>query len=634
LLVRYDRQDVIEPFALCLSLATLHAAWHLRERGSLTYVSVNGLLCGMALLTNEITAFLVIVPLIFALLERDRRFLGRTVIALAIAVAFLLLFFLWSVELRQAGSFLDVQTATLQRLIGVVQITGLKIPGVSPLPALRQSVTQYSSSYIVLAVGFASLIWCWGKRNTRSGNFLTAWLTASYGLAIYLVAIGTLNQQFFVYILPASLVGVTLFADALIARQTRRAAHKRHGQRDRNRRLLHLTGAAACACITGLSVATWVADYTGPNDGVVLVDKFIAARLPACAVVNASGDAEKYSDVLGGRSFAFFYVGPTALAYGVHYFLLSPNDAIEREGNMSPVLASWIQEHGKRLAIFPSQVYKTVQLWYVPGSPYDPVVDAVNIPGGIYANTNGSSCGGFTITDGVPGSFYSAYQALGGKAVVGEPLSRVAGDGHGSHEQFFDGAVLTTSPGRAVRPLRVVEMLARESPSAYRRAALPPVIPHASTALRRSWLTNPAITRTYLDSQAESRTSYAAAVKRYGEPLGPPSAMPGGATGQAFADVVLETSARGTVAYAAPVTPVAAAAGLVRIPADARRPQPPPLPDPSPLGPPQPASARAFAFSLGAALSLYGSVIAALAGWRRRRQRAAEGQPRWAEDAA
>lgn len=636
-LVRYDRQDVIEPFALCLSLVTLHAAWQLRERGSLPYVSVTGLLTGLALLTNEITVFLVIVPLIFALLERDRRLLGRTVGALAIGVAFLLLFFLWSVELGQAGSFLDVQTATLQRLIGIVQTTGLKIPGISPLPALRQSVTQYSSSYIVLATGFASVIWCWGRWNTRSGNFLTAWLTASYGLAIYLVAIGTLNEQFFVYVLPASIVGATLFVDALIARPARRAAHKRqgHGYPGRDRRLPRLAGAAACAGLTGLSVASWVADYTGRNDGVVLADRFIAAKLPACAVVNASGDAEKYAYLLRGRDFSSFYVGPTALAYGVHYFLLSPSDAIERTGNMSPALASWIQQHGRRLAIFPSEIYKTLQLWYVPASPYDPVAGMVNIPDGIYASTDGSSCGGFTITDGSTGSFYSAYQALGGKTVVGEPLSRVASDGPGSHEQFFDGAVLATSHGRAVRPLPVVEMLAREDQRAYQHAALPPVITPASAVTRRSWLTNPAITRTYLDGQAESRASYAAAVQRYGEPLGPPSAMPGGATGQAFADVVLKTSARGgTGASAAPVASIAAAAGLLRIPVAAGRPQPsPPLPDPGPNGPLESASVRPFAFSLGAALSLYGSGIAVLATWQRRRQRAAERQCRWEEAA-
>ena len=195
--------------------------------------------------------------------------------------------------------------------------------------------------------------------------------------------------------------------------------------------------------------------------------------------------------------------------------------------------------------------------------------------------------------------------------------------------------MLATSHGRDVRPLPVVEMLARNDQRAYQRAALPPVIARASAVARRSWLTNPAITRTYLDGQADSRASYAGAVKRYGEPLGPPTAMPRGATEQAFADVVLKTSAMGgTVASAAPVVSIAAAAGLLRIPAAARRPQPsPPLPDPPPPGPTESASVKPFACSLGAALSLYVTGIAVVAAWQRRQQRAAERQCRWEEAA-
>ena len=248
-LVRYDRQDVIEPFALCISLLALHAAWHLRDRGALAYVSVTGLLGGLALLTNEITVFLIVVPLLFALLEGNRSLISRSAAALGIAVTFLLLFLLWAAELGLAGSFVNIQTTTLQRLIGLVQISGLNVPGVSLVGALGRSVTQYSSSYIVLAVGFAALVWCWTRRNTQSGNFLTAWLTASYASAGYIVAVGTLNEQFFVYLLPASIVGSVLLADALIAgwvqprprRHTvRRQGHPRGfptAAHDRDRRL-------------------------------------------------------------------------------------------------------------------------------------------------------------------------------------------------------------------------------------------------------------------------------------------------------------------------------------------------------------------------------------------------------------
>ncbi len=51
-------------------MVVMHAAWSLRARGTFAYVSIVGLLGGITLLTNEIAVFLVIVPVIFALLER------------------------------------------------------------------------------------------------------------------------------------------------------------------------------------------------------------------------------------------------------------------------------------------------------------------------------------------------------------------------------------------------------------------------------------------------------------------------------------------------------------------------------------------------------------------------------------
>jgi hypothetical protein len=525
----------------------------------------------------------------------------------------------------------------LQRLIGIVQITGLNVPGVPLLASLRRSVTQYSTSYIMLVGGFAALVWCWSRRNTQSGNFLTAWLTASYGLAIYIAAIGTLNEQFFVYIVPASIVGSILFVNTRIARPARRTAPVRSGHRRHGRPFSRATWLTVGTCLAGLSAANWVIDYTTPSNAVVQVDKFIAARLPRCAVVNASGDSAKYSSVLGGRSFALFYVGPTALAYGVHYFVLSTTDLTERAGNMSPELASWIQDHGRQLAAFPSQVYGSVQLWQVSAGAHDPAADIADIPGGFFVNTVSSDCGGYAVTNGKLGSFSTAYQALGGKAVIGRPLSQVTAYQHGSREQLFDGAVLTTSSGSGpvVHALPLVAMLARSRRPAYQRAALPPVVARATAAERRGWLTNPSITRAYLDGPTNSRASYAAAVRRYGKPLGPPSVIPGGQIGQAFADVILQVPRNGGAVHAASITARALAAGLIRVPAAARHPQqPPPLPDPPPLGNPQPTSVKPFVFSLGAALPLFGTVVGMLASRRRRHQPLEAARQQWVKDAA
>jgi O-antigen/teichoic acid export membrane protein len=630
-LSRYDRQNVIEPYALAAGLLTLHAAWHLADRGALPYVSVTGLLGGLTLLTNQITFALVVVPLLAAVLQRDWPLVRRSAAALAISFAFALSFLAWAAEIGLSDSFVSVQTSTLQRLIGLVQITGLNVPGVSLVGSLRASVSQYSSSYIVLAIGLVALVWCCLRSNSRSGNFLTAWLMASYGLGAYIVAAGTLNEQFFVYLLPAGIVGSVLFADALIVGRGRgRGRARRRHQRQRHRlggaSLRLAAGIACCAMVLGLSTASWAADYIGPGNGAVRASQFIAARLPACAAVNATGDAQKFSYMLGGRSLPSFYVGPAALADGVHYFLLAPSDATERDGNMSPALAAWIRDNGQRLADFPSPVYRTVQLWHVPASPYDPVADIVDIAGGVFINVIGSDCGGYSVTDGATGAFYSGYQALGGKGVVGQPLSRVTDPGGSRHEQLFDGAVLASADGSGeVHAMPVVAMMARRFPAAYRRADLPPVTASASatTAERRGLLSNGLIRRAYLGGAADTAAAYAAAVKRYGVPLGPPKATARTGVSQAFANVVLTTPAAGASVRAAAVTRIALAAGALSLPPVASAPQlPPALPDIPSLGPPEPTSVEPFALTLAAALTLYAGAIVVVAFGRRRRREA------------
>ena len=171
----------------------------------------------------------------------------------------------------------------------------------------------------------------------------------------------------------------------------------------------------------------------------------------------------------------------------------------------------------------------------------------------------------------------------------------------------------------------VVALMARRFPAAYRRADLPPATagPRATTAVRRGWLSNGLIRRAYLGGAADTLAAYAAAVKRYGVPLGPPKATARAGVSQAFADVILTTPAPGASVRAAAVTPIALAAGALRLPPVARAPQiPPPLPDIPSLGTPEPTSAEPFALTLGAALTLYAGAIVIAGSGRRRRPEA------------
>ena len=171
----------------------------------------------------------------------------------------------------------------------------------------------------------------------------------------------------------------------------------------------------------------------------------------------------------------------------------------------------------------------------------------------------------------------------------------------------------------------VVALMARRFPAAYQRADLPPVTAgaRATPAERRGWLSNGLIRRAYLGGAADTLAAYAAAVKRFGVPLGPPKATARAGVSQAFANVVLTTPAPGASVRAAAVTPIALEAGALSLPPLARAPQlPPALPDIQSLGPPEPTSAEPFALTLGAVLTLFAGAVAIVAFGRRRRREA------------
>ena len=226
------------------------------------------------------------------------------------------LWFLWALEIGIGSTFIAYQTVTLERLVGLVQITGYNAPGYSLMAAILRSVGQYVGSYMVLASGFVALCWLWLRRGSAESRFLTAWLTLSYCLGCYIVAVGTFNEQFLVYVIPAAIVAVVLVGEAALT-EISRARAIRAGRMARPRRLAGRTVAAvAVAGLLSAAGIAWVVDYTRSGDGVGRVDQFIARRLPACSVVNASGDPVKYSYLLHGRKFTDFSVGPAALADG------------------------------------------------------------------------------------------------------------------------------------------------------------------------------------------------------------------------------------------------------------------------------------------------------------------------------
>ena len=228
-----------------------------------------------------------------------------------------------------------MQTSTLQRLIGLVQITGLNVPGVSLAGALRQSLEPVLKQ-LHRAGGRVGRVSSGAAAVEHQERKLPHRL-AHGELRPGCVHRGRRNPERAVLRLPAP-------GQHRRQRAVRRCADRRPGPGRRRRSAAARPAARAPARCGDRLLRGGARPFrrelggqlhrTGKRRGAR--DQFIAAKLPACAAVNASGDPQKYSYMLGGRSLPSFSVGPAALADGVHYFLLAPNDAAERDGNMSP----------------------------------------------------------------------------------------------------------------------------------------------------------------------------------------------------------------------------------------------------------------------------------------------------------
>jgi hypothetical protein len=305
--------------------------------------------------------------------------------------------------------------------------------------------------------------------------------------------------------------------------------------------------------------------------------------MPDCTTISVTGDPDRFSYLLPGTAVATFATGEGAQAHGVHVFVLSDKDVASGYGDATVELTQWVRSHGTLIGGHDTFTYDGLEVWRTPIDPYAPLADTEQIPGGTFVITDTNRCGGFPVVD----QFSAGVAALGGKQVVGAPVSGSFPTAPGVTAQIFTGAVLTSTGGGPVTVLPVVRQLARSAADAYNAANLPPVTADGPAGL----LTDPAIA--------------AAPVRaRLGDPVGPPATMPDGKVRQPFAGGVLEHAQGAADVRLAAIGPLVRQAGVVTPSAAATNPAAAP-PLTTDIQPGQPTTVRPFVTALLAGLALY-----------------------------
>ncbi|MCL7452531.1 MAG: glycosyltransferase family 39 protein [Anaerolineae bacterium] len=370
--LRTNRRAMLETMAALLALLSMVlflARAASPRRSSWPWAVGAGLLLGGALLVKELTITSIPALLLFggwqARRAVPRRSSGRWSLPhmvpslLVVSVAGLTygLYPLWILGSAGWQDFIQVKWLSLQRLVGLVQISGWNRPGVSLVDFLLQRLAAYGSSYTLLGLGgVATAYLLWRHRDSQVSRLLVSWSLILYPFFGFVALLGSGNDQFFYFLLLPAIV-LTGYAAVTLGDELRP---------QRWRTAWQATAGAFLVLLLAYNAVQWWTTYgAGVDNAYHRLSTYVQQQLPQVEVLNATGDALKFQYFFPDRLISAAGTPAEARAVGVITFALAPKDVELRYGRITPELAEWIVANGQLLTSAAGDSYGPIYLYHV-----------------------------------------------------------------------------------------------------------------------------------------------------------------------------------------------------------------------------------------------------------------------------
>ncbi|HZS15850.1 MAG TPA: hypothetical protein VFC09_14740 [Candidatus Dormibacteraeota bacterium] len=367
--IRVTRRLYLEPFAAMWILFALWFCWSSSGRWTWKRRAIAGLLFGLALLSKELTFFALGVPILLWL--RKEMSWKEPVAIIAGAGLTYAVYPIWSYAVGWGGQFLSLKQFQYDRLVGVFQYTGWNRPGVSFTGALLVNAADYWTSYLCILLAVPAMVILW-RRKDRASKFLSSWTLVTFIFFAGLIKFGTLNDQFFYYLMIPVLATVAYVYSFNIPRLVRevRAAWRRGDAL----RLVSVINVGLVVAVVGLlvirpNVQVWTQRFAvQDDDGFITISNLVANVVPAhqtIALPGAGADILRF--VFPNNTYDLTTESrPTVLATrDVHWYVLSDKD-IWLMNNVSRQLYDLITRHGVEKWGVSEHTFWHIALWYVP----------------------------------------------------------------------------------------------------------------------------------------------------------------------------------------------------------------------------------------------------------------------------
>ncbi len=382
-IVRIDSRNLIESQALLLvMLGYLALVWGPVDRGRVgtRRMLVVGLCFGAALLSKEMTFFLTLLP-IGALLVTDWVLPRRTSLAIFLVAALVYAVYPVGVVLSGLGPlFVTDKLSGLLRFLGLMKTTGFVHGGPSFTAAIVSNLDVFATTYVLIALGMpAALLLVWKGDGRR--RILGVLGVSAYALLAYSIGFGTLEEQFFYFLVLPAIVGVPLawsYAVELERRiRTPLGRVVRGGALDL--RVLAQRGVAAGAIVLpvalvvslGWSSFVWLEVRTRPDDGYRQVEAYLRSHVPQGAWVGVTTEPQEF--VLQGYVIKPVPSAPAIVSTHVRYVVISTKQIQAGYTPNGTAIWAWLRSHAQPVYTFDGRTYGNIVVYRVSvGSPGGP----------------------------------------------------------------------------------------------------------------------------------------------------------------------------------------------------------------------------------------------------------------------
>jgi 4-amino-4-deoxy-L-arabinose transferase-like glycosyltransferase len=348
-----------------------------------------GVLFGLALLTKEVSVFVTLLPLgiCFVLgwaLPRTRSALAG-VVALIVYAPYLAIVY----ARGDWGDFVYQKSAGVSRLAGLVHVTGFNQQGgPSFLDAIISRLSEFATTYVLFATGAVAvcILLLTDVGRTPARRLLLSWTSGAYVFLAYAIVLGTLEEQFFYYLVIPCILATTVTAALLLEKMRARGAGRYPDGAVRRmhavwlgRLALEAAAAVFVVVLVFWNAYVWFGVHTVPDNGYQRVASYVE-ELPEgsrVAVTNPTADLLKIANM---RDRLYWRVRALR-ADSIDYVVIDSYLVTKGYKEPPPEVYRWVKSHGRLLYGFKDGNSSLLGVWQLQDRA-NRVTPAVEVAGG------------------------------------------------------------------------------------------------------------------------------------------------------------------------------------------------------------------------------------------------------------